>query len=165
MTRVLTQRWELVNSLSSVGFAARNFGLKTVRGTVPLHEAWVDVDEHGRPMAVHAELDLAGLDTGNTRRDRDLRKPHLLSTEKFRTVTFTGRAGEPDEDGWQVPGRLAARGTEIDVVLATTIASRTDQVSVHATTQFDRRDLGVRAPRVMIGRIITVTIDAVLRPA
>lgn len=164
MTGVLTRRWELVNSLSSAACAARNFGIKTVRGQVPVRQAYVDVDAAGQPLAVHAELDLAGLATGNARRDRDLRKPHLLDSDRFPTVTFTGRAGEPDDGGWQLPGRLAARGVEIDVVLAAVVGQDGDRVTVHATTTFDRRDLGVRAPLFLIGRRIAVTIDAVLRP-
>jgi hypothetical protein len=36
-------------------------------------------------------------------------------------------------------------------------------VTVHATARFDRRAVGVRAPRVMIGREIAVEISAEFR--
>jgi polyisoprenoid-binding protein YceI len=164
MNRVLTGRWELVNSLSCAGFAVRNLGAKVVRGQVPIRYAWVDVDEHGRPITVHAELDLAGIDTSNPRRDGHLRKPNLLDTDRFPTITFTAAVAQADGDTWLLPGRLAARGTETDVVLTASSRDDGDRVTVHATTTFDRRALNVRAPRIMIGAQVTVTIEAVLRP-
>lgn len=167
MNRVLTGRWELVNSLSCAGFAVRNLGVKVVRGQVPIRYAWVDVDEHGQPIALRAELDLVGIDTSNARRDRDLRKPNLLGTDRFPALTFTfaGGAAKADDDTWLLPGRLAARGTEIDAVLAASSRADGDRVTVHATTTLDRRALNVRAPRLLIGAQVTVTIEAVLRPS
>lgn len=164
MTGLLTRRWELVNSLSSATFTVRNLGIRTVRGQVPIRHGWVDVDSSGRPTAVTAELDLAGLATGNARRDRDLRKPHLLDSDRFPTLAFTGRHAEAHDGDWQLPGRLAAHGAEIDLVLSASVRRDDERVAVHAVTSFDRLDLGVRAPRFLIGRRITVTLDVVLRP-
>lgn len=165
MTRTLTRRWEVVSSLSSAGFAVRNLGVKTVRGQVPVRDAWVEVDAAGRPLALSATLDLAGIETGSARRDRDLAKPHLLDLARFPVLAFSGRAGEPDGERWQLPGTLTGHGASTAVVLAATVSEASgDEVRVRAVTAFDRRDLGVHAPRFMIGRRITVTIDAVLRP-
>ena len=38
-------------------------------------------------------------------------------------------------------------------------------LAIHATARFDRRALGVKAPRLMIGREIAVEISAEFRPA
>ena len=64
-TALRTGRWELTPARTSVGFAVRNFGVATGRGQIPVTAAWVDVDDAGRPAAVHAELDLTRIDTGN----------------------------------------------------------------------------------------------------
>jgi polyisoprenoid-binding protein YceI len=165
MTTTLTRRWQLVHTLSSARFAVRNLGVKTVTGCVPIRSASVEVGADGRPIAVQATLDLSALDTGNTRRDRDLGKPGLLDTGRFPTITFAAGAGTEDEAGWRIPGTLAARGASTQVVLAVTVDHRGTEAAVHATTSFDRRELGIRAPRVLIGRRIEVTVDAVLRPA
>jgi polyisoprenoid-binding protein YceI len=165
MTGTLTGRWELVGSLSCAGFAVRNLGMATVRGRLPIREAWVEVDVAGRPLALSATLDLAGIETGNARRDRDLAKPQLLDTARFPVLEFTGEAGEPDGDRWQLPGTLRGHGASTAVVLTATVSQASgDEVRVRATASFDRRDLGVDAPRILIGRRITVTIEAVLRP-
>jgi polyisoprenoid-binding protein YceI len=164
MIGVLSRRWELMTTLSSAGFTVRNLG-RTVHGRVPIRHASVEVDGAGRPTSVHAELDLASVDTAHARRDRDLRKPHLLDTGRFPTMTFTSTSVEADGDSWLLPGRLAGCGGEIDLVLTATARHDGDQVTVHATASFDRRELGIRAPRIMIGRRIDVLIEAALRPA
>jgi hypothetical protein len=51
----------------------------------------------------------------------------------------------------------------LDLVLAVGVTRHDDEVHVHATAEFDRRVLGIRAPRFVIGRRIAVRIDAVLR--
>jgi polyisoprenoid-binding protein YceI len=160
-----TGRWQHRGSLTNAGFEVRNFGIRTVRGAVPVREAWVDVDASGNPVGVHAVLDLAGIDTGNTKRDADLRKPKLLDTAKHPTLTFASGRPEPTQPGWQVPGRLEGRAAT-DVVLEAGIVNRAEsgELSVRATVTIDRRALGVRAPRLLIGRQVTATIDAVFQP-
>ena len=165
MTVTLTHRWDVIITLSCASFAARNFGVKTVTGQVPIREAWVDVDGTDRPVAVHASLDLAALSTGNARRGRDLAKPRLLDTGRHAELVFSGGPGQPADGYWQVLGKLSGHGASVDVELAVTVQRSGDEVHVHATTSFDRRDLGITAPRTLIGTRIAVTVDAVLRPA
>ena len=164
-TALVTGRWENVASLTGAAFTARNLGVKRVRGTVPVRAAWVDVDAGGNPHAVGAELDLTAIETGNRRRDEDLRKPHLLDTAKHPILTFTGAAPEPAADGWIVAGRLAGRAAT-DVTLRAQVVRRNadGELAVHATTTVDRRALGVRAPRFLIGRWLQIEVTAAFRP-
>jgi polyisoprenoid-binding protein YceI len=157
-------RWEHVASVSCASFTVRNFGFNSVQGTVPILSVAVDVDAKGVPAVVHATLDLTGIATGHPRRDSDLQKPHLLDTGKHARVTFTG-APVPRADGWQVRGRLAGRAAT-DVTLDAQIVGRSDsgELTVHAACTVDRRKLGVRAPRLLIGRYVLVTIEAVFAP-
>lgn len=157
-----TGRWEFVSSLTSAGFAVRELGVKTVSGQFPVQAAWVDVDASGRPVAVHASLDVAGVDTGNARRDRDLRKPGLLDTAQYPTLTFDGGPAQRTSDTeWVVPGRLTGHGASVELTLhVETTSMRDDHIALRAITELDRRELGVTAPRVLIGRRIGVHIDA-----
>ena len=155
-----TGRWELVPTRTSVGFMVRNFGVVTVRGQIPVTAAWADVDAAGRSAAVHAELDLTRIDTGNPRRDRDLHKPRLLNTVRHPALTFDGAVVGATVDGI-LTGRAAAY-VSLDV---TNVAPGDGgMLTVHATTAFDRTALGVRAPRFLIGRRIAVVIDATFTP-
>ncbi|HEY3088674.1 MAG TPA: YceI family protein [Jatrophihabitantaceae bacterium] len=164
LTDLRTGRWEHVAPLSGASFTVRNFAFNTVRGTVPIVSATVDVDADGVPVAVHATLDLTGIATGNPKRDSDLQKPHLMDTAEHPRLTF---AGTPMQraDAWQVPGRLAGRAAT-DVTLDAQLVDRSasGELIVHATCTIDRRRLGVRAPRLLIGRYVAVTVTAVFAP-
>ena len=155
--------WRLRSTLSSAGFAVANLGgLKTVRGQIPIREAWVAEAAPGRPAAVGAVLDLAALDTGHARRDADLRKPRLLDTAKYPTLTFDSSTIANEDGAWSVAGTLSGCGHRTAVTLHVAANANTDgTMHVRATTEFDRRDLGITAPRLLIGRRIRVTIDAV----
>jgi polyisoprenoid-binding protein YceI len=155
-----TGRWELVPARTSAGFAVRSLGVAIVHGQIPVTAAWVDVDAAGRPKAVHAELDLTCIDTGNPRRDRDLRKPRLLDTAHHPALTFDGIAADTTIDG-MLTGRAATR-VSLDITSVT--PSDAGMITAHATTAFDRVALGVRAPRFLIGRRIAVVIDVTFAP-
>lgn len=160
----LARRWNVMITLSCASFAVRNFGVKTVTGQIPIQEAWVDVDGADRPIAVHASLNMAAVSTGNARRDHDLAKPSLLDTARYGELVFTGGPGEPGDGCWLVPGTLSGHGSSVEVELAVTVQRSGAEVAIRATTSFDRRDLGIRAARFMVGTRIAVTVDAVLRP-
>lgn len=179
MTAVGTTRRALVTGLSSARFTVRNFGLNTVAGTAPITGGWVDVDAAGSPCAVHASIDLGSLDTGNARRDRDLRKPSLLDLDRYPTLEFTGLPRPADQDAagqgrpgqdrtersWTVQGTLEARGASTPIDLAATSSEAPDgTTTVHAHGEFDRRDLSVRAPRILIGHRVRARLEVTLAP-
>ena len=158
-------RWTIDPESSPRVCAARKSGDNTVRGVVPSGGATVVVAESDRISTVHARLHLAGIDTANTKRDKDLRGRRLLDTEQFPDLTFNATGTRATGDGWLLTGTRAAHGTTIPVTLnaTLTVGPTNGQFTVRATTRFDRRDLGIRAPRLMIGRDVLVQIDAQFR--
>lgn len=159
-----TGRWELVTSASTVRISVGHFGYRTVTGEVPIRSATVEIGADGVPARVDAVLDLAALDTGNRRRDADLRKPKLLDSARHPDLTFTGTPRSSGDD-WQVPGRVCARGHEVAATLSASLSSAADGVSVTADTDLEVRAFGVRAPRLLIGRTVHVHIEARFAPA
>ena len=65
---------------------------------------------------------------------------------------------------WRVTGQLAVRGTSVRLVGDATVSPDERSATVTAHTQLDRRTLGIRAPRIMIGHTIDITVTAALRP-
>ena len=63
------------------------FGLMTAHGTIPVVTADVTVDADGLPRGT-ATLDVSALDTGNARRDKDLRGARFFDTATFPLVDF-----------------------------------------------------------------------------
>lgn len=136
---------------------------RTAAGTVPITEGTVRTGPDGRLLAVRGTLDLAGIDTGNAKRDLDLRKPRLLDLDAHPTMTFTSTAIEPMEDGWRITGTLTARGVSAPLT-GTARASSVDgsSATLTATARLDRRTLGIRAPGFMIGKFVDITVSATI---
>ena len=154
-------RWTAGPTTLTATFQARDVLHRTVTGTLPVRSAMVEVGPDGRPERVRAELDLAGVDTGSTRRDHDLRGKRFFDVERAGVLLFAAGPATATPAGWTLPGELDLHGIRCPVVLE---VHRTGPTSVRATAQLDRRDLGIRVPRLMVGSVVTVTVDADLVP-
>jgi polyisoprenoid-binding protein YceI len=157
--------WAVSDSRTRVTFTVQNLG-RTVHGAVTCSQGQVQIDDAGAPMRVRAELDLNTLDTGIGKRDLDLRKPRFLDIDREPTMTWSAdRFARHDDGSWVADGRLSVRGTSVPLVVSgTPEAVDGGWVRVRASAVLDRRSVGIRAPRLAIGRIIGIGIDAWLRP-
>jgi polyisoprenoid-binding protein YceI len=157
---VSTGSWTVRCAHSTARFAVRNFGFNRVTGTIPIRAGSVRRDEHG--TAVEAELDLGALDTGNARRDADLRKPHLLDSAARPVLRFTADRVREEADRWILEGALELRGVACPVTLTARVVDDGAAAAPHlvATAVFDRVPLGMRVPRFVIGRYLELTVDA-----
>ncbi len=155
--------WTVDLAHSTANFRVGNLG-RTVTGTVPIIEGIVDVDGDGLPSAITGSLDLAAIDTGNARRDKDLRKPKLLDLDRHPTMTFAAETVTASSAGWRVTGHLTARGTSVPLAGDAEVREQGRSATVTARTRLDRRTLGIRAPRAMIGHTVDITVTATIRP-
>jgi len=162
---VLTEgQWTADITRSTATFAVGNLG-KTVTGTVPILDGFVEVAQTGFLRAVRGTLDLGAIDTGHKRRDKDLRKPKLLDLDHHPIMTFVADKVMREPDGWSVTGKLTARGTTVELSGQVTASTRDGAVILTARTSLDRRALGVRAPRFMIGHTVDITVVATIQHA
>jgi polyisoprenoid-binding protein YceI len=155
--------WQLDATASTAAFRIGNLG-RTVHGKVPLLEGTLEVTD-GKPSSVQGSLDLSAIDTGHPKRDKDLRKPNLLDLDTHPTMTFASRTITPIDinghnTGWHITGRLKIRNIAVPVTGDVTMSTTDDSVTLTATARFDRKPLGIRAPRLLIGRFIDVTLNA-----
>lgn len=159
-----TGSWTVRCEDSTARFTVRNLGFGRVSGTIPIRGGSVHRDAHGG--AVEAELDLGALDTENPRRDADLRKPHLLDSAARPVLRFSADRVREEAAGWLLEGTLELRGVACPVTLTARLLG-TDTAAPHivATGVFDRAPLGMRVPRLVIGRFVDLTVDARLAPA
>jgi polyisoprenoid-binding protein YceI len=157
-------RWTVDPGRSRATFRVGNLG-RTVTGTVPIIDGTIEVGAGGRPTAISGSLDLGAIDTGNTRRDKDLRGPRFLDLDDHPTMTFTASEIIATPAGWRISGQLAVRGTRVQLTGEAEVSRPGGPLAVTARTQLDRRALGIRVPAVMIGRTIGITVSALLDPA
>lgn len=164
VTTVAAGTWLLRTATAE--FCARDLLRKPVRGTLPVRSGEMRVGADGRVTGATAELDLAGVSTGHPKRDRDLRGRRFFDVEVDPLLRFTGGPAQHEDGRWVLPGTLRLKGIECPVELAVElIAASADVVSVRATTTLDRRDAGIRVPRLLVGPRVEVTVTAELVPA
>ena len=155
-------RWTVDLAHSTATFRVSSLG-RTVTGAVPIIEGVVDVADGGLPTSITGSLDLGAINTGNARRDRDLRKPGFLDLDRHPTMTFAAGSVTASQVGWSVAGRLTARGVTVSLAGDVEVSEQDRSAALTARTCLDRRVLGIRAPRIMIGRSIDITVTATIR--
>lgn len=153
--------WTVSDSRTRVTFAVRNLG-RRAHGSVACRWGELDVDAAGGPRRLVAELDLDSLDTGIARRDADLRQPSLLDIDRHPVMTWAADRFARRVDGrWAAEGVLHLRGTSVPLtVTGLPEVSADGWIRVRATAALDRATVGIRAPRVLIGRLVEVDVDA-----
>jgi polyisoprenoid-binding protein YceI len=162
--RTGTTTWTVSDSRTQVRFSVRNLGIP-VRGSVALRRGSVDVDADGAPVRARAEFDLDSLDTGITRRDADLRRARFLSVDRQPVMVWTCDRFTRTSDGrWLAAGTLSVRGTATPLEVAGVAEPGDGGTVVRAAAVLDRLAVGIRAPRIVVGRVVSIEIDAWLVP-
>lgn len=154
----LSGTWTLADTTPVARFTVGNLVTKTVSGCIPLVSASLTVCGDAS-ISVQVEADLSAIDTGHPRRDRDLRKPGLLDLDRHPRMHFRADDVRAVADGWRVPGRLTVKGTTQELVLDVAVQPDGENIRVRATGRVDRRDLGIKAPRFMVGAGVDIEVD------
>lgn len=155
--------WTVDPAATRAEFRGRDLLRMTVVGTLPVRSGSVEVAPNGTVVRVRAELDPAGVTTGIGRRDHDLRGRRFFDVATSPVLGFTGGPARPrPQGGWTLPGVLVLRGVECVVELAVDLVTDGDGVRVRATTSLDRREIGIRVPRVLVAHGVRITVDAAL---
>ena len=164
MTAAAAGTWT-VDADTRAGFAVRNFGLNTVRGTIAVTAGTVEIGPDGGPVRLSGTLDPASVDTGNRRRDKDLRGRPFLDVARHPVLEVVADRVEPDGAGWRARGVLRVRGTQCPLWIDAALDERSTRAClwVTATARLDLREVGIRVPRVMVGRWADLTISARLK--
>jgi polyisoprenoid-binding protein YceI len=170
-----TDLWNIDTSHTSAQFAVKHMLVSTVRGNLGPVVGWVrwngkDVSS----LAVHAVIDVTGINSGNPGRDRDLRSDNFLLTEQYPDITFVSkRVTDVTPGRFKLVGDLTLRGVTKEVVLDVEgpsqpiqrTANRPPVVGATATTTINRKDFGVRynalieAGGAVVSDEVKITID------
>ena len=123
----------------------------------------MEVDDRGTPVRAFAELDLNSVDTGISKRDADLRKPWLLDIDRHPVMTWRCDRFVATGGGWTGMGKLTVRGTTVALLVTGRVEAAAldgEWLRVRAEAVLDRTAVGIRAPSFLIGRTVSITIDA-----
>ncbi|HEU4909781.1 MAG TPA: YceI family protein [Propionibacteriaceae bacterium] len=149
---------------TSVRFSTRHlFGLGAVTGTVKLREADFSITEH-LSATVHAVLDAASFDTGNPRRDGDVRSARYLDVTAYPDITFSSEQVRLQEGKWAAVGTVTAHGVAAPVDLTLDELRRDDEeLILRASAKIDRYAHQVTAGKGLAARWLTVEVTAIAR--
>jgi len=170
----LAGTWALDPAHTSVELSIRHMMVATVRGRLrPLGgELHVDADDPFQSY-VKVELDAASVDTGNPDRDKHLRSPDFLDSDRFPTITFRSVDVEDQGDGsYLITGDLTVKGetrpVRLDAELGGIIRDPfgNDRMGFSARGTIDRSEFGLtwnaalEGGGLVLGDKLKVDIDA-----
>ncbi|KTT99174.1 hypothetical protein NS355_07600 [Sphingomonas yabuuchiae] len=154
---------------AKVGF----FGLGSKTARFPRLEGRVALsDRDAQAVTLDVQIDAQALEAGDTLTRSRLRGPDFFDVDHYRHVIFHGSSmTRTGPHSAQVAGTISARGVTrpaaLTVNFSQPFAVMTGREPVHiaATTRIDRRDFGMTAYPLIVGRQVTIMIDADLMPS
>ena len=154
-----------VEAPARAAFAVRNLGVRIVRGTIAVTAGTVEIGPGGCPARLSGTLDAASVDTGNPRRDRDLRGRRFLDVAHHPVIEVTAGRFEPAAGGWLAHALLRAAGGEAPLLVNGVLdeAPDGDRLAVTGTAVLHLPDVGIRVPRFLVGRRVELTVAVHLR--
>ena len=150
--------WSLDPAHSSVGATAQHLGISGVRGHFTEFGGRIEIAEDAESSRVDAVISAASIDTGSGPRDKHLRSPDFLDTERFPEITYRSTALMPaGPDRWTVRGELFLHGVvrEVDLDLGY-LGTGPDpwcgvRAAFRATTELHREDFAMSNQVVQAG--------------
>jgi polyisoprenoid-binding protein YceI len=159
--------WIVSDSRTRVSFAVGNLG-RVAHGSVTCSTGQVELGAAGNPVRASARFELDTLDTGIAKRDADLRKPRFLDIDRHPVMTWRcDRFVATGDGGWTAAGELSVRGTTVPLAVTgrpEAAALGGEWLRVRAEAVLDRTAVGIRAPRFLISRTVSISVDAWLTP-
>jgi len=154
--------WQLDPMHTQVEFAAKHFGMMTVRG----HFTNVTTAGHVDPAnpsasSIEVTIDVASLTTNNAQRDNDLRSSYFLELDKYPTITFRSTRIEPaGQDHLTLTGDLTIKGRTKPVTLNVQQYGEINdpmmghRIAYSAEGQINRKDFGMEFDMLADNRLV-----------
>ena len=164
MTTIAAGTWTVDLAHTRAAFAARHLFGSTVHGTIAVTAGTIEVGADGCPVRFHVTLDPASIDTGNARRDSDLRGRRFLAVDAHPLMEVTADRIAATARGWHVDAVLCGRGREAPVRIDATLedAATALRLQVNGTARLDLRDAGIRVPGWLVRRFVDLSVSAQL---
>ncbi|MXM66387.1 YceI family protein [Streptomyces sp. HUCO-GS316] len=160
---VETGLWQLDPTASTVALRHRTmWGMVTVKGAFAAVGGQGEVRADGSAAGT-LTLDVASLDTGNTKRDTHLRSADFFDAGNHPQITFAARSAELRGDTVHAVGQLTVRGISRPLSLTARLAgAEADALTLDAEFTVDRAEFGMGWNQLGMIRGLT-TIATTLR--
>lgn len=144
-----------------VGFAARHFGINTVKDKFHEFTGKLVIDGNALKEAT-ATIQVQSIDTGVKQRDDHLRTPDFFDAKTYPTIAFKTKRVEPTADGVVMIADFTMRGVMKELRLPVTLSKRikdpwgNTRVGLETKTKLNRKDYGIKYNDVLESGIAAV---------
>jgi polyisoprenoid-binding protein YceI len=168
--------WQIDTLHSGAHFSVRHMMVTTVRGQFGGLKGQAQIDDQDvTKSSVEATIDASTINSGEPKRDRDLKGPDFFDVEKFPTLSFRSTRVERAGAGrLRVTGDLTIRGVtrpvsfEVEGPTAPISDKNVLRRGASATAKINRRDFGITWNRVIetggvaVSDEVTITLEVAL---
>jgi polyisoprenoid-binding protein YceI len=141
---------------AEVVFRVRWFGVIPVTGRFTALSGQLSMPRDGLDGAtISVDVHAASIQSGIALRDRHLRGPRFLDSDRYPFISFRSTRIRPNDGVIHVEGVLSVRGIEQPVAFHCVVNGlegngNVDTLSLHATLEVSRTRFGVGAPRGLL---------------
>ena len=164
--------WYIDPSHSHVGFSVKHMMVSTVRGRLGKLNGRLELDpERPEKASFEVTAEVAGIDTGDAKRDGHLRSGDFFDAERYPEISFKSNAIFPKGDGvYTASGDLVIRGVtrpvsfDIELLGVGVDGQGGQHLGASATTTIDRSAFGLvwnmPVPNgVLVGDKVKIEVD------
>jgi polyisoprenoid-binding protein YceI len=150
---------------SSVGFAISHMAISTVKGKFDEFSGEVTL-EGSEVKGAQGTIQTKSINTGNGKRDEDLRAPNYFDAAKYPTITFQSKRVEKKDGESVLIGDFTMHGVTKELALPITIKGPVkgmggrDVIGLQAKAKINRKDFGMTGGGKMIGEDVELEINA-----
>ncbi|MBI4405776.1 MAG: YceI family protein [Deltaproteobacteria bacterium] len=166
--------WTFDAAHSAAHFRVRHMMVSHVSGTISGFKGTVSGDEkEPAKTKVNVTLDVATINTDNTKRDDHLKSAEFFDAAKYPTISFKSKKMIKSGEKWTVVGDLTMHGVTKEITLKDVELSPVvkdpwghQRRGLTARTSLNRKDFGITWNKTMdgggllIGETVDITIDA-----
>ena len=165
-------RYQLDGANSQVSARVAYFGVGSKTARFPVMKGFIRLQpDRLDAIDLDVELDARAMTAGGRTDTEYLRGKDFFDVAHYPTVSFSGhRMAMTGATTARIDGLITARGVTRPAVLDVTFrdpparASGRDPVQLSARTSINRRDFGMTSYSLIVGRKVTITIQARLVP-
>lgn len=165
-------RYQLDGASSQVSARVSYFGVGSKTARFPVMKGSIRIQpDRLDAIDLNVELDARALDAGGKTDTAYLRGKDFFDVAHYPVVQFSGhRMAMTGPNAARVDGQITARGVTRPAVLDVTFRdpparlTGREAVMLNARTAINRRDFGMTAYGLVVGKTVTITIQARLMP-
>ena len=152
---------------TSITFSIRHLVISNVKGRFTKFKGTITLDENDLTRSkVDVTIDAASINTGNEKRDEDLRSENFLDVKKYPTITFKSKSIEKTgENTYLLVGDLTIHGVTREVRIPVTFHGIIkdpwgyQRLGAHAAVTINRQDFGISWNKTLEGGGLVVGND------